>query len=217
MDKKKAMPICDATLIGKWEDVTDLELSTVTHNTNDTEKLNGLLVYGYETKFGKTNQNAERYDKGAIDKFIKEYFIDNKLNMPVDIQHRDGDPDWIVGRIVYAESNDVGFYFVAYIPRTEPKYEVVKSKIENGILQGFSKYGWSVDYEWIRDDKEEYGGYWQVHEMQIVSMSIVTTPANAVRFERVKETKNEMRFVSNYTEEEESITPKIFRQKAAKP
>ena len=45
--------IQDAVLIDNYEEVDNLELSKITHNPNDAQRLSGLIVRGYETKFAK--------------------------------------------------------------------------------------------------------------------------------------------------------------------
>ena len=178
--------IQDTTLIGKWEEVQGLPLSAITKKDTDTAKLDGLVVKGYETKFSKTNENGERYETGCLDEFIQSYFIDNGLNMVVDLQHG-YDIDSQVGRVIYLETNSVGFYFVAYIPRSVARYEQVKNLLKEGILQGFSKCGWATDYEWKYTADGEID-YMLIKKMDIVSVSLVTSPANAVSFESVGET-----------------------------
>lgn len=201
MDKYRL--IKDATLIGDWEEITDLPLSSITKNDEDVEVLNGLIIKGYETKFAEgTNTNGERYTKTAIDDFIQSYFVEKGLNMPLDIEH-DSRPEWLAGRIVYIESNSVGFYYVAYIPQTYMHYAHVKSLLKNKILQGFSKMGWSSDYEWVKDAKDEkFGGYMLIKQIDIVRMSLVSTPANGVAFEDVQEIVNATRFESKNKKEE---------------
>ena len=182
----KKIKIHDTTLIGNWEEVQDVELSTITKRENDTQRLNGLVIKGYETKFSKTNENGERYEPGCLDDFIQSYFIDNNLNMVVDLQHGYGIDDQ-VGRVVYLETNTVGFYFVAYIPRTVARYEQVKNLLQEGILQGFSKSGWATEYEYKYTADGDFD-YMLIKKMDIVSVSLVTSPANAVAFESVGET-----------------------------
>ena len=182
---KKRIKIQDTTLIGNWDEVQDYELSKVTKKDTDTQRLNGLVIKGYETKFSKVNENGERYDPGCLDEFIQSYFIDNCLNMVVDVQHGWGIDDQ-VGRVVYLETNTVGFYFVAYIPRTVARYEQIKNLLQEGILQGFSKCGWASDWEWERGKDGE--DVFVVKKMDIVSVSLVTSPANAIAFEGVGET-----------------------------
>lgn len=189
MEPKKLQ---DAVLLGSWEEVQSLDLSTITKNDQDTEKLDGLILKGYETKFSKVNENREEYDPHALDDFIQKYFLDNKLNMVLDIQHRD-DLDYLAGRILYIEANTVGYYIVAYIPRTYVHYDMVKNLIQEGILQGFSKMGWATDYEdvWNTD------GTWDhtiVKRMELCSISLVTMPANPIPFEKVQEVKNRLTF-----------------------
>ena len=183
MDKVK---IQDTTLIGNWEEVQNVPLSAITKKDTDTTKLDGLVIRGYETKFGKTNENGERYEAGCLDDFIQSYFIDNGLNMVVDLQHG-YDIDSQVGRVIYLETNSVGFYFVAYIPRSVARYEQVKNLLKEGILQGFSKCGWATDYEWKYTADGE-PDYMLIRKMDIVSVSLVTSPANAVAFEGFGET-----------------------------
>lgn len=183
--------IQNATLIGDWDEVQGVQASTITKNDKDADMLDGILVRGYETKFGETNENGERYAKGAIDDFIERYFVAHNLNLPVDIQHIQ-DIDHLAGRVIYAESNSTGFYFVAYIPRTFKNYTVVRDLLKNGILQGFSKCGWATDYEWRTDEKGN--DYMQVNKIDIVSVSLVATPANAVPFDRMHEVQNGLRF-----------------------
>ena len=178
--------IQDTTLIGNWEEVQGVELSTITKRDTDTQRLDGLIVRGYETKFGKTNENGERYEAGCLDDFIQSYFIDNNLNMVVDLQHG-YDIDSQVGRVIYLETNSVGFYFVAYIPRSVARYEQVKNLLKEGILQGFSKCGWASEYEWKYTADGDVD-YMLIRKMDIVSVSLVTSPANAVAFEGFGET-----------------------------
>lgn len=182
---KDKIKIQDTTLIGDWNEVTDYELSKITKKDTDTQRLNGIIIKGYETKFSRVNENGERYEPGCLDAFIKSYFIDNGLNMVVDVQHGYGIDDQ-VGRVIYLETNSVGFYFVAYIPRSVARYEQVKNLLKEGILQGFSKCGWATDYDWEyeRDGSETF----VVKEMSILSVSLVTSPANAIAFESVGET-----------------------------
>jgi HK97 family phage prohead protease len=181
---KERKYIKDTTLIGDWEEVTDFELSKITKKDTDTKRLDGIVIKGYETKFGKVNENGERYEPGCLDEFVKSYFIENGLNMVVDVQHGCGIDDQ-VGRVVYLETNSVGFYFVVYIPRSVARYEQIKSLLTEGILQGFSKYGWTTDWDWVRekDGTETF----VVKQMSLLSVSLVTTPANAIPFEAIGE------------------------------
>lgn len=203
--KKEFLRIRDAVQIGSWEELQAQPLSTITKRDEDTELLDGLIVKGYETKFSNgINENYETYDKGALDKFVQEYFVDKKLNLPVDVQHAGSmQPDWLVGRVVYLEVNNTGFYFVAYIPRKHPKYEQVHMMLQEGILQGFSKEGWATDWETIRDEKGNWIGD-KITEFKLTCMSLVATPANGVPFEKLQEVKRDgLRFVKIQDTEEQ--------------
>lgn len=183
---KKSIKISDAALIGSWEEVSGYELRTLTKRSDDVEVLDGLIIKGYETKFGSTNENRERYDVGCFDKFVADYFGKSGLNMVVDVQHSRAIDDQ-VGRVVYMEVNSVGFYFVAYIPRGVKRYEQVKQLLKDGILQGFSKCGWATEYEYKYKSDGSFD-YMLIKEMIIQSVSLVTMPANAIGFEAIGET-----------------------------
>ena len=184
--KDNRMFVSDGVLIGSWEEVTDLELSKITKKDTDTAMLNGLIVKGYETKFGTVNENRERYEPGCLDEFIQRYFIDNGLNMVVDVQHGCTVDDQ-VGRVIYLETNSIGFYFVVYIPKTVVRYQQVKDLLQEGILQGFSKYGFATDYEYKYTEDGEFD-YTLIKKMEIVAVSLLTTPANPIPFESIGET-----------------------------
>lgn len=188
-------PICNTTIIGSWEEVQAIPASTITKSSTDTGTLDGLLVRGYEMKFGAKNENWEVYSKDAFTKYIENYFVKNKINIPVDLQHYT-DLYNTCGRVIYAEVNTTGLYFVAYIPKGVAQYEDIKFKLKEGILQGFSKYGWATDYTYKYDNDGNFD-YMQINEFQICSVSIVSTPANAVTFEKMQEIKNATTFVDN--------------------
>lgn len=204
-NNKKRLFVKDNVLIGEWNEVNGLPLSSITKNDKDVAKLDGIIVKGYETKFGQTNENGERYDPHCLDKFVQRYFVDHELNMVVDVQHS-GAVDDQVGRVVYLEVNSVGFYFVAYIPRSVARYEQIKNLLKEGILQGFSKYGyadaWDVHYDAGTGDVD----YVTFTEFSLLSVSLVTMPANAVPFESMGETvKDGITFVNKLKEKKPSI------------
>lgn len=187
--------IWDSVLIGDWQDVQGLPLSTITKRADDTETLDGLVVKGYEMKWGTTNENGERYSQGCFDDFISSYYVANGLNVPVDVQHNPS-PDWLVGRVLYIETNTVGFYVVAYIPRTERMFDAIKSKLQNGILQGFSKCGLVEDSEY-RYKQDGSFDYELIKKISLLSVSLVSTPANGVPFDDVEEARrNRLEYVN---------------------
>jgi hypothetical protein len=123
--------------------------------------------------------------------------------MPVDIQHQQ-DLDHLAGRVLLIEVNSVGFYFVAYIPRTYTRYEQVKNLIRDGILQGFSKMGWATDYDFIYN-AEGYYDYTIIRKMEVTSVSLVATPANRLPFEKIGEiVKNQLTFKNELKEKKQA-------------
>ena len=172
------LPLVDVVKIGKYEEVEDYDLVTITKSEEDkNQKLNGLLIYGYETKFADgTNENGERFSKDALDKFLESYYVKRKLNMPLTCMHGYKREDQI-GRVLIVEVNSVGFYFVCYIPKGIEGYDDIKLKIQEGILQGLSKEGWSTKGKMFYT-KDGSFDYYLVEEMEILAVSLVTTPAN---------------------------------------
>lgn len=203
--KKAAHLIRETVLLGDWEEVQGVEAQTLKPELAP-EKLDGLILKGYEMKWGNTNENGEQYDPTAFDDFIKRYFVDGKMNMPVDVNH-EGWQNWhaYCGRVLYIEVNSVGFYFAVYVPRTYPEYDRVLWALKSGIIQGFSKEGfvdWN-DYDviWNPDGSFDHE---QIHKMSVVSVSLVCTPANGLPFEQMKETKNALVFVNSFEEKTQS-------------
>lgn len=194
-----AQRVIDAVKLGSWAEVEKLK----TENEPAADKLDGLIIKGYETKFGKTNENGERYDKSCLDEFIEQYYIKNKLNIPVTIQHRD-DIHHLCGRVLLVEVNSVGFYFVVYVPRTYRYYADVLNAVREGILQGLSKEGYVCWEDFIpHRDKNDDIEYWEIRKFRLTAMSIVATPANGVPFEKVQQIKNTVQFHKT-----EDTTPK---------
>lgn len=189
----------DAVLLGDWEDVQGMQAQTL-HKDLAPETLDGLIIRGYEMKWGETNENGEQYAQDAFDKFINDYFVQRKLNMPVDINH-EGWNNWqaYCGRVLYIETNSVGFYFVVYVPRTFRYYEDLKNMLRNGIIQGFSKEGFATDWEyfWKKDGSFDYE---LIKEISVLSVSLVCTPANGIAFERMQEIQNALVFKNKLQE-----------------
>lgn len=184
--------IRDAVKLGSWDEVDKIKTETIGVNT-DVEKLDGAIFKAYETKFGKTNENGERYDKDCLDEFLQNYYVKNKLNLPVTIQHRE-DLMHLAGRVLLVEVNSVGFYFVVYIPRTYRYYEDVVNAIKNGVLQGLSKEGWAEDWENHWNEKTGEWEYCTIKKMRLTAMSIVAIPANGIGLEKAAEIKNALTF-----------------------
>lgn len=187
--RKQSHVTRDMVLLGDWEKIEGVDARTINPNLAE-EKLNGLIIKGYEMKWSKTNENGERYDKTAFDEFIQQYFVDGKLNMAVDIDHQ-GEIDWrnYCGRVLYIETNSVGFYFVVYVPSTYADFDRLLWALENGIIQGFSKEGfvsWE-DYDWVYKEDSSFD-HEQIHKMRVVKVSLVSTPANGLAFEQMKRT-----------------------------
>ena len=193
--KRAAHVLHDTVLLGDWEEVQGVQAQTIKPELKN-ELLDGLIIKGYEMKFGKTNENGEQYDPTAFDEFIQRYFVDGGLNMPVDINH-EGWHNWksVCGRVLYIEVNSVGFYFAVYVPRNFEDYDELKWRLKAGIVQGFSKEGFvgydDYDVIWNADGTFDHE---QIHKMSVISVSLVCTPANGLPFEQMRETRNALAF-----------------------
>lgn len=194
--QKQAHVIRDTVLIGSWKDTQEIPTETLRKWTNEPDKLDGLIIKGYEMKWKETNENRERYDDTAFAEFIQSYFVDKGFNMPVDINH-EGYRNWLAycGRVLYIETNSVGFYFVIYVPRTYPEYNRLIWALQNGIIQGFSKEGY-VDWDDYDNVYNEDGtfAYEQIHKIRVVRVSLVDVPACGIPFEQMRVTTNALIF-----------------------
>jgi len=206
----KTIEIKDTTKINDYKEVDQIELSTITKNDGDKEILSGLLLYGYEMKFGKKNENMEVYAPNSLTNYIEKYFVTNKLNIPATIQHRD-DIQHLAGRVLVVEVNGVGFYFVVYVPKTFVNYQILLNNIKEGILQGFSKEGWATDYEYFYTPTGDFD-YMLIKEMAFYCLSIVSTPANSLAFEKIATTKieNATKLIIKEEKKEISIEDELF-------
>lgn len=178
----------DTTKINDFKEVDKLELSKITRNEGDKELLTGLIISGFEMKFGKINENREMFEPSCIDDYMENYFVKNKLNVPVTILHQ-GDLMHLCGRVLVVQTSGSGFYFTVYIPKKYIHYDVLLNNIKEGILQGFSKEGWADEYE-VKYTKDGTFDYILIKKLIFASLSIVSTPANRLRFDSVGETLN---------------------------
>lgn len=193
--------IKDTTKINDFKEVEKLELSKITRNEGDKELLTGLIISGFEMKFGKINENREMFESTCIDDYMQSYFVKNKLNVPVTLLHN-GNLNHLVGRVLVVETSTTGFYFTIYIPRGISGYDDIKLKIKEGILQGFSKEGWADEYE-VKYTKDGVFDYVLIKKLIFASLSIVSTPANSLRFDKIGETANiinSTKFVNKHKE-----------------
>jgi len=212
-DKIKKTPhiVHDAVLLGDWDEVQNIPTETLRKWTDKPEELTGLILKGYEMKWNETNENGEQYEPTAFDDFVQRYFVNKELNMPVDINHQ-GWNDWhaYCGRVLYLEVNSVGFYFVVNVPRSFEGYEDLKWRLQNGIIQGFSKEGWATDWE-PRWNEDESFNYELIKKMDILSVSLVCTPANGIAFERMQEIRNALKFKNKVTENKGKTIAQLFK------
>ena len=123
--------------------------------------------------FDVPNENGTEFTKESYDKFVDEYFIAHSVNVPLVLYHNDTDPRTVAGIVKSMTKTDSGVEIVGWIPRTAYYYNLIKSQIAEGILQGFSNYGGMRDYEW--DDENDAI---KVTDFALMHASLVATPAD---------------------------------------
>lgn len=101
----------------------------------------GIEVSGTLTTFDVRNENGGVFKKESYDKFVDEYFIANSLNVPLCLYHNDWDIRMVCGVVKSMTKTDSGVDMIGWIPKTAYFYNLIKSQIDNGILQGFSNAG----------------------------------------------------------------------------
>lgn len=205
IDGREYPYVNDGVLLGDWEEVQGLSSQTISPKLG-AETLDGLILKGYEMKWNVTNENGERYDPSAFDEFIERYFVAKGLNMPVDINH-EGYSNYksVCGRVLYIETNSVGFYFAVYIPRGFEGYADLVWRLKNGLIQGFSKEGYMTDWD-VKYKEDGSFDYVLVKSMNLLSVSLVSSPANGLGFEKLQEVKNRLIFERKIEDEREGDT-----------
>ncbi len=170
-----------------------LKLKNGFYFENSKEVEEGILLSGYFKKWNVNNFNNEEYAKNAYDKFINNYFIKNKLNVPINLMH-----GWnfesLAGKIQNMKKDDTGIFIEVLISKGAVYFENVKQLLKDKVLQGFSDEGFAEDYE-----KKEDGSY-LIKEAVLTKISLVDIPAeatakieikNATNFEGFNNTENE--------------------------
>lgn len=132
----------------------------------------GIEVSGKVTEFNVTNENGLKFDKKSYDACISDYFEKHGLNIPIDIMHV-RDAQHLAGVAKKFIKRSDGVEVTAFIPKGVYFYGLIKTLIDNGVLQGFSNYGCMRDCEWSREDEAVV-----VKEFFLISISLVDVPAD---------------------------------------
>lgn len=140
--------------------------------TDDAGNEKGIEVKGYLTKFGEANFNGQNFDRKSYDQCIQEYFEKNELNIPIDLMHV-RDAFHLAGVCKKFQKKSDGIEITAFIAKGVYFYGLIKTLIDNGILQGFSNLGFITDYDWNRQTDELI-----VKAFQLISISLVDVPAD---------------------------------------
>ena len=133
----------------------------------------GIEVSGVLTTFDVPNENGTEFTKESYDKFVDDYFIAHSVNVPLVLYHNNADPRTVAGIVKSMKKTDSGVEIVGWIPRSAYYYNLIKSQISEGILQGFSNSGGVRDWEWDEDNNAI-----KVTDFALLHASLVATPAD---------------------------------------
>lgn len=133
----------------------------------------GIEVSGVLTTFDVPNENDTEFTKESYDKFVDDYFIAHSVNVPLVLYHNDTDPRTVAGIVKSMTKTSGGVEIVGWIPRTAYYYNLIKSQISEGILQGFSNAGGVRDWE-----LDEENNALKVTDFALLHASLVATPAD---------------------------------------
>lgn len=133
----------------------------------------GIEVSGTLTTFDVRNENGGLFKKESYDKFVDEYFIANSLNVPLCLYHNDLDIRMVCGVVKSMTKTDSGVEMVGWIPKTAYFYNLIKSQIDNGILQGFSNAGGIMDCSYDPDTDTL-----NITDFALMHAALVASPAD---------------------------------------
>ena len=133
----------------------------------------GIEVSGTLTTFDVRNENGGVFKKESYDKFVDEYFIANSLNVPLCLYHNDGDIRMVCGVVKSMTKTESGVEMVGWIPKTAYFYNLIKSQIDNGILQGFSNAGGIMDGSYDPDTDTL-----NITDFALMHAALVASPAD---------------------------------------
>lgn len=151
---------------------------TVVFKVSDEQAEGGMVIEAQLKVWDKANYNGEVYLKDSYDEFIKDYYADHQLNMPLTVQHGQRVED-IIGKILSLDKTEEGLVVKAQILDGLPNTETVKTLVKAGVLQGLSDEGYATDYDY-KDNA------WTIKSAAILAISLVATPAEAVAKVNVK-------------------------------
>lgn len=160
--------------------------------TNEAGEEIGIEIKGLLTTFGQVNDNGYNFDRQSYDKVVNDYFEANELNIPVDLMHVRDNVTHLAGVLRKFTKRNGGVEITAFIPKGVYFYGLIKVLLDNGVLQGFSNYGWITKGDWNNDEI-------LVSEFRLISASLVDLPAdvggkfvaNATQFEGFNEADKE--------------------------
>jgi len=135
------------------------------------------LVSGYFKKWGTNNNNGEKYSEDAYDEFINEYFVKNKLHIPINVMHY-SDLYHLAGRVVSMEKNTVGIKLTAEIVKSAINFSPITGLIKDKVLQGFSDEGFSTDYEYRYTPDGDFD-FCLIKKAALTRISLVDIPSEA--------------------------------------
>jgi len=130
-------------ILGKSNETPLIEIIKADPKDENSEEV-GFRISGVATTFDQRNENGGIFKSGDFDKFIRDYFKRNKLNMVCPIEHSYEFDNRGIFAVIENELETLNVT-VEFYKDCCSLYEVIKNQVKRGILQGFSTYGWIMD------------------------------------------------------------------------
>lgn len=146
-----------------------------------TEEEGDIVFTAQLKRWGEKNFNGEVYTEKSYANFIRDYYEEGKLNVPLTLNHQGSfDVNSVVGIVEKMESDEKGLNVTC---RVFAQCITAHSKalIERGALQGVSDEGFATS--WHEEDNAIV-----MDDVQLLAVSIVTTPSEVSAGIKVKNT-----------------------------
>jgi hypothetical protein len=147
-------------ILGKANEAPIIERILADEKNLESEEI-GFRISGVAVTFDVRNENGGIFQSGDFDKSVRNYFKKNKINMVCPVEHDDGfDNRGVFTSIENADGELI--VAVEFYKDCCSLYDVIKSQIKRGILQGFSTYGWINE----------------TNEATLINISLVSNPSD---------------------------------------
>lgn len=146
-----------------------------------TEEEGDIVFTAQLKRWGEKNLNGEVYTEKSYANFIRDYYEEGGLNVPLTLNHQGSfDVNYVVGIVEKMESDEKGLNVTCRV-FAQCITAHNKALIERGALQGVSDEGWATSWH-------EENNSIVMDDVQLLAVSIVTTPSEVSAGIKVKNT-----------------------------